>query len=87
MTKRKKINMSINLFYNMETLENEEFLEKWKKSNKSQKRVSIMDEAFEFASQKAFEDFGISQSSFELEISKLILTLRNVLRREKGKNS
>ena len=45
----------------METLENEEFLQKWKKSNKSQKRVSIMDEAFEFASQKAFEDFGITQ--------------------------
>ena len=78
--------MSINLFYNMETLENEEFLQKWKKSNKSQKRVSIMDEAFEFASQKAFEDFGISQSSFSMEISKLILIAKECIEKERNNN-
>lgn len=41
-----------------------------------------MDEAFEFASQKAFEDFGISQSSFSMEISKLILIAKECI--EKG---
>ena len=29
-----------------------------------QKRVSIMDETFEFASQKAFEDFGIPNHNY-----------------------
>lgn len=66
----------------METLENEKFLEKWKKSNKSQKRVSIMDEAMEFASQKAFEDFGISQASFSMEISKLILIAKDCIEKK-----
>ncbi len=41
-----------------------------------------MDEAFEFASKKAFEDFGISQSSFSQEVSKLILIAKKYI--EKG---
>ncbi|MCZ3364409.1 hypothetical protein [Methanobacterium veterum] len=45
-----------------------------------------MDEAFEFASQKAFEDFGISQSSFSMEISKLILIAKECIEKEKINN-
>lgn len=44
-----------------------------------------MDEAMEFASQKAFEDFGISQASFSMEISKLILIAKECIEKgEKG---
>ena len=41
-----------------------------------------MDKTIEFASQKAFEDFGISQASFSQEISKLILIAKECI--EKG---
>jgi hypothetical protein len=41
-----------------------------------------MEETMEFASKKAFEDFGISQASFSMEISKLILIVKECI--EKG---
>jgi hypothetical protein len=45
-----------------------------------------MDEVFEFASQKAFEDFGISQSSFSMEISKLILIAKEYIENGEKEN-
>ena len=64
------------------TPENEEFLEKWNKSEKEQKRVSLMKEALNFANNKAFEDFGMTQSSFSKEVSKLILIAKECLEKD-----
>jgi hypothetical protein len=46
---------------------------------KTQKRVSIMQEAPDFANQKASEDFGMTSRSFSMEISKLILIAKETL--------
>jgi len=81
MTKKKKVSMSMVLCVNM-TPENEEFLEKWNKSEKEQKRVSLMKEALDFANNKAFEDFGMTQSSFSKEVSKLILIAKECLEKD-----
>lgn len=67
------------------TLENKEFLEKWEKDKKEQKRVSFMNEAFEFINRKAFDDFGMTQSSFSKEVSKLILIAKDCLEKEEPK--
>jgi hypothetical protein len=67
--------------YSNALLENEEFLEKWKKSNKSQKKVSIMDEKWSLQVKKCLRT-GISQASFELEFLKLILIAKDCI--EKG---
>ena len=81
MSKKKNVSMAMNLVVNM-TLENEEFLQKWEKDEKEQKRVSLMKEAFDFINIKAFEDFGVTQSSFSKEVSKLILIAKDCLEEE-----
>lgn len=75
--------MSMVLNVNM-TIENDEFLNKWKNSGKEQKRVSMLQEALDFVNQKAFDDFGITQSSFSMEVSKLILIAKDCLEKEKS---
>ena len=84
MTKKKNVSMAMNLCVNM-TLENEEFLQKWEKEEKEQKRVSLMKEALDFVNNKAFEDFGMTQSSFSKEVSKLVLIAKEALEKESKK--
>lgn len=59
----------------------------WEKMNGIAEKSRVMDESFEFACQKAFEDFGISQSSFSMEISKLILIAKECIEKEKNNSS
>jgi len=82
MTKKKKVSMAMAINVNM-TLENEEFLEKWKaEDDKIQKRVSLTSEALNFINQCAFEDFGLTQSAFSKEVTKLILIAKDCLEKE-----
>ena len=85
MSKEYIINMSTNLNMHM-TIENEELLAKWEKSEKKQKRVSFMkEEVLDFVNKCAFEDFGFEQSSFSKEVCKLILIARDCI--EKNESS
>lgn len=61
---------------------NDAFIEKWKSSKREQKRVTIMEEALNFAEKRAFEDFGIGQSSLSMEVSKLILIAKDCLEKQ-----
>ena len=64
---------------------NDKFLEKWKASNREQKRVTLTDEALEFINEQAYKDFGIGQSSFSMEVTKLILVAKDCLENKKRK--
>lgn len=67
------------------TPENKKFLEKWDNEEKIQKRVSLTKESLEFINQQAFEDFGLSQSSFSKEVSKLILIAKECIEKKERK--
>lgn len=73
--------MAINLNVIM-TPENEKFLEIWDSQKKEQKRVSIIKEALTFVNQRAFDDFGLEQSAFSKEVSKLILIAKDCLEKQ-----
>jgi hypothetical protein len=62
---------------------NDVFMEKWKNSKREQKRVTIMEEALDFANEQAFKDFGMGQSSLSMEVSKLILIAKDCLEKQK----
>jgi hypothetical protein len=64
---------------------NDVFMEKWKNSKREQKRVTIMEEALEFANERAFKDFGMGQSSLSMEVSKLILIAKDCLEKKEIK--
>lgn len=86
MTKKKKVSMAMNVFVNMTSKNNKAFLEHWKQEKvKEQKRVSLTQEALEFINRQAFEDFGITQSSFSKEVTKLILIAKDCLEKESKK--
>jgi hypothetical protein len=76
--------MSIALSVIMTQL-NEEFLGKWNNSKREQKRVTLMQEALEFANEQAFKDFGMGQSSFSMEVSKLILIAKDCIENKESK--
>ncbi len=61
---------------------NDIFQEKWKNSKREQKRVTLMEEALEFVNEQAYKDFGMGQSSFSMEVSKLILIAKECLEKE-----
>ncbi len=82
MSKKKIINVATFLNVNMPKIENTKFLTKWKVSKKEQKRITIMQEALDFAEQRAFNDFGIIQSSLSMEVSKLILIAKDCLEKQ-----
>lgn len=78
--------MAMNVFVNMTSKNNKAFLEHWKQEKvKEQKRVSLTQEALEFINRQAFEDFGITQSSFSKEVTKLILIAKDCLEKESKK--
>ena len=81
MTKKKIISMSKVLTVIMTEL-NDKFLEKWKSSKREQKRVTLTEEALEFINEQAYKDFGISQSSFSMEVSKLILLAKECIEKK-----
>lgn len=66
------------------TIRDRDFHQFWKEEKiKEQKRITIIPEAIEYIEKKAVEDFGLYQSSFSMEISKLILECK---KREEEKN-
>lgn len=81
MTKKKILTMSKALNVIMTEL-NDNFLSKWKTSTKEQKRVTLIQEALDFANEQAFKDFGMGQSSFSMEVSKLILIAKDCLEKK-----
>jgi len=82
MSKGKVLTMENNLYVNM-TIQNEEFLTLWQnQKDKTQKRVSLPKDVFDFISQNAFEDFGIVQQAFSMEITKLVLIAKEHLEQE-----
>lgn len=65
-----------------------EFMKKWKETpreNKESIRATLLKEAKIFLHKKAFEDFGIHQSSISMELSKLILIARDCLEKQEKK--
>ena len=62
----------------------EKFLARWKDSKKEQKRVTLMEEALDFANERAFKDFGMGQSSVSMEISKLVLIAKDCLEKQES---
>ncbi len=65
---------------NINDIANEKFLELWNaEKNKKQKRVSMTEEAFNFVSQLAFDDFGMEQSAFSKEVTKLVLIAKECI--------
>lgn len=68
------------------TEENKEFADRWKKDDTKQHiRVTILGEAAEYVGKRAYDDFGLGQSSISLEISKLILIAKDCLEKEDKK--
>ena len=74
--------MATNLYVIM-TTNNEDFMEQWKAQTKTQKRVSLINEALDFVNTQAYKDFGLEQSAFSKEVSKLILIAKDCLKNEK----
>jgi uncharacterized coiled-coil protein SlyX len=81
MSKEKMVCMASTLNVVMTEL-NDIFQEKWKNSKREQKRVTLMEEALEFVNEQAYKDFGMGQSSFSMEVSKLILIAKECLEKE-----
>lgn len=82
MSKEKIVCMATALNVIMTSIENDDFLNTWKESKREQKRVTLMEEALEFINEQAYKDFGISQSSFSMEVSKLILIAKDCLEKK-----
>ncbi len=56
------------------------FMEEWKNIPKEEKvfvRATILKEAADFIEDKAYKDFGINNKAMGMEISKLILSIKN----------
>lgn len=69
---------------NINDITNEKFLDLWNaEKNKKQKRVSMTEEAFNFVSQLAFDDFGMEQSAFSKEVTKLVLIAKECIENKK----
>lgn len=64
-------------------IEDKKFKEKWQKDKEKEHiRVTIFSKAAEFVGTRAYNDFGLGQSSISLEISKLILIAQNCIENE-----
>ena len=81
MTKKKLLNMAKTLNVIMT---DENFIAKWKNDpEKKQRRITLTKEALDFASEQAFNDFGMGQSSLSMAVSKLILIAKDCLENQK----